>query len=166
MNETKSKINIQGNGSIVPNESHAKDLPQNNTETPNEVYSLAEENRTGSPKNTTDNTHVNQNSPTLEEMTEKLKMTMESQKETRNEPPKQLLKRADRETAVKSEESETKEVADVPVQTNANGRTDGTPPLTDSTAQTDSLKIQAQFGAQVCSSLWRRKRERSWLDRN
>ena len=81
--------------------------------------SIAEENRTGSPKGTTDNTHANQSSPTLGEMTQKMKMTIENQKETRNETPKVVLKRADRETT-KSEGSETKEVADISVPMSEN----------------------------------------------
>ena len=120
IDETKREENIQGNGSIVKKETYAKDLPQNNTEIPNKVTSIAEENRTGSPKGTTDNTHANQSSPTLGEMTQKMKMTIESQKETRNETPKVVLKRADRETTTKSEGSETKEVADISVPVSEN----------------------------------------------
>ena len=47
IDETKREENIQGNGSIVTNETYVKDLPQNNTEIPNKVTSIAEENRTG-----------------------------------------------------------------------------------------------------------------------
>ena len=106
---------MQGNGSVVTNEGYAKDLPQNNTEIPNKVTSIAEENRTGSPKSTTDNTHANRRSPTLGEMTEKVKMIIDSQKRTRSETPKVVLKRADRETTTESEASETKEVPDISV---------------------------------------------------
>ena len=143
IDETKTEANIQGNGSAVTDESCAKDLPQNNTEISNKVTSIAEENRTGSPKGTTDNTHANQSSPTLGEITQKMKMTIESQKGTRNEVPKVVLKRADRETTTKSEGSETttksegsetttksegsetKEVADVSVPMSQNNENTG-----------------------------------------
>ena len=120
IDETKREENMPGNGSIAVNEIYSKDLPQNNTEMLNKVNSIAEENSTGSPKSTTDNMHANQRSPTLGEMTAKMKMTIESQKETRNETPKVVLKRTDRETTTKSEGSETKEVADISVPVSEN----------------------------------------------
>ncbi len=84
--EIKTEVNKQGNGSIVTDKTHPKDLPPNNTETLNKVNSSLDENRTDSPKNVPGNTHLNQSSPTLGEMTEKLKMTMDTQKEAQNEP--------------------------------------------------------------------------------
>ncbi|CAB4020946.1 eukaryotic translation initiation factor 4 gamma 1 isoform X1 [Paramuricea clavata] len=99
--EMKTEINKPGNGSIATDEIHAKDVPPNNMETLHKVNSSAVENRTESPKNTTDNTHLNQGSPTLQEMTEKLRKTIEVQKEPQNEP-KVLLLRPDREATVEN----------------------------------------------------------------
>jgi hypothetical protein len=94
--EIRTEVNKQGNGSIAANEIHAKDLPPNDMETLNKVSSSGVENRTESPKYTTGNTHLNQGSQTLQEITEKLKKNMKSD---------------GREATIKSGASEKKEKA-------------------------------------------------------
>ena len=99
----KSEPNKQGNASIAAEETHPKDLSLKSSES-TKTSSLPSENRTANPKSTLDDTHVNQSSPTLGEMTEKLKMTIE---ETKKEPIVLLL-RSDQETT-KNDEIEVKE---------------------------------------------------------
>lgn len=96
--EPKAEVNDQNkqeNGSIIKDENCGKVVPELNTEIPNEVTSLSNSERTKNDTNTADETHLNQSSPTLGEMTEKLKMSIGPVKEAPSEQ-KVVLLRADR----------------------------------------------------------------------